>query len=118
MLYTKHATITDTNPATLFQVPAGFHAIINFVFVANHGGSTNTVDLYWDLSAVPQLYIFDGLSLNGNTNSSVGNGGGPLFVLHENESVIASTGSAGNVDVAVTFDLIEAPASLSNFNGS
>lgn len=118
MLYTKHVTLTDTTPATLFQVPSGFHAIVNFVFVANHGGSTNTVDVYWDLSAVPQLYIFDGLSLNGSSNSTLGNGGGPLFVLHENEAVKCQAGGAGNIEVAVTFDLVEAPASLSNFNGS
>ena len=55
MLYTKHATLTDTTLTTLFTVPNGFHAIVNYVFVANHGGSAQTVDLYWDLSATPQV---------------------------------------------------------------
>ena len=118
MLYTKHTTLTDATLTTLFTVPSGFHAVVKYVFVANHGGSTNTVDVYWDLSAVPQLYIFDGLSLNGNSNSTLGNGGGPLFVLHENEAVKCQAGGAGNIEVAVTFDLVEQAPALVNFNGS
>ena len=54
MLYTKHTTLTDTALTTLFTVPNGFHAIISYVFIANHGGSTNSIDLYWDVSGTPQ----------------------------------------------------------------
>ena len=118
MLYTKHATLTDTTLTTLFSVPSGFHAIVNYVFVANHGGSAQTIDLYWDLSGTPQVYIFDGKSLTGGNQTTLGNGGGAMFVLHENEAVKCQAGGAGNIEVVVTLDLIPAPAALVNFNGA
>lgn len=118
MLYTKHTKLTDTTLTTLFTVPNGFHAIVSYVFVANHGGSTNSIDLYWDLSGTPQVYIFDGTNVAGNGKETLGNGGGPVFVLHENEAVKCQAGSAGNIEVVMTFDLIDTPPALVNFNGS
>ena len=126
MLYTKHVTLTDTTLTQLFRVPNGFHAVVSYVFVANHGGSTNSIDLYWDLDTtpdstptlVPQVYIFDGTNVAGGGKETIGNGGGALFVLHQNEGVQAQATSAGNLEVVVTFDLIDIPPSLVNFNGS
>ena len=118
MLYTKHITLTDTTLTTLFTVPDGFHAIVSYVFVANHGGSTNDIDLYWDLSGTPQVYIFDGTNVAGGGKETLGNGGGPLFVLHENEAVKCQAGGSGNMEVVMTFDLLDMPPALVNFNGS
>lgn len=118
MLYTKHTTLTDTTLTTLFTAPDGFHAIVSYVFVANHGGSTNDIDLYWDLNGTPQVYIFDGTNVAGGGKETLGNGGGPLFVLHENEAVKCQAGGSGNMEVVVTFDLLDMPPALVNFNGS
>ena len=126
MLYTKHAKLTDTTLTQLFRVPSGYHAIVSYVFVANHGGSTNSIDLYWDLDTtpdstptlVPQVYIFDGTNVAGGGKQTLGNGGGPLFVLHENEGIQCQATSAGNLEVVVTFDLVEQTPALVNFNGS
>lgn len=126
MLYTKHTALTNTTLTELFRVPNGFHAVVSYVFAANHGGSTNSIDLYWDLDTtptstptlVPQVYLFDGTNISGGSKETIGNGGGPLFVLHENEGVQAQAGSSGNIEVVVTFDLINTPASLVKFNGS
>lgn len=118
MLYTKHTTLTDTTLTTLFTVPNGFHAVVSYVFVANHDGSTNDIDLYWDLSGTPQVYIFDGTNVAGGGKETLGNGGGPLFVLHENEVVKCQAGGSGNMEVVVTFDLLDMPPALVNFNGS
>jgi len=115
MLYTKHTTLTDTTLNTLFTVPNGFHAVINYVFIANHGGSTNSIDLYWDVSGTPQVYIFDGSNVSGGGQVTLGNGGGPLFVLHQGEVVKCSAQSAGTLEVVVTFDLLDMPPALVNF---
>ena len=120
MLYTKHATLLTTDTVTLFEVPKGFHAVINYIFVANHAGSTNSATLYWDAIVnslpVPQVYIYDGTNVAGGGSNTLGNGGGPLFVLHEEESLKVSAGSAGNIETAVTIDLIENPSTLTNFS--
>ena len=115
MFYTKHSTLTTTDLTTLFTVPSGFHAIINYVFIANHGGSTNSIDLYWDISGTPQSYIFDGTNVAGGGTQTLGNGGGPMFVLHEGEAVKCQAQSAGSLEVVVTFELRPQSPALVNF---
>ena len=67
----------------------------------------------------PQVYIFDDTNIAGNDRevlggqSSVG-----IFALHEGETVKAQTTAIGNVEVVVTFDLVEKPSVFVNFNGS
>lgn len=119
MYYTKHTTLTDTTEAELFAIPRGYHAYITFVFAANHGGSTNSVVVKWtDDDPVPNdlMYIFDAVTIQNGSNVTLGGQSqAPIFVLHEGEVVRCSSASAGNVEVAVTFELVENAPSLVNF---
>ena len=114
MLYTKHKELTTTTETLLFSVPAGFHVIIYYVFIANHNGSTNSASLNF-VQGSERIDIFDDANIGGGDKETLGNGGGPLFVLHEGENVNIQTGSAGDVEFAVTFELKENPAVLLNF---
>jgi len=117
MLATRHITLTDATLQEVFAVPSGFTAILTYIFVANHGVSTDTVDLYWDKASVPQVYIFDGSSLQAGERLTLGGqSASGLFVLHEGETVQAQAGSAGNMEVAVTFNLEPNDSPLLNFN--
>tara|TARA_R100001460_G_scaffold13118_4_gene29720 strand:+ start:678 stop:1247 length:570 start_codon:yes stop_codon:yes gene_type:complete len=189
MLYTKHLTITNTDLHEVFAVPNGYVCSINYIFVANHNTSTNSVDLYWDQigaseSSVPspgtttlnytftspatstylevrkngtvliegvgndytvdlvtktvtlttasasgeeytiarldpQVYIFDGTNVGGGDRLVLGGQSSlGIFALHEEETVKAQVSTIGNVEVAVTFELLEKPAVLVDFNGS
>ena len=189
MLYTKHLTITNTDLHEIFAVPNGYVCNISYIFVANHAGSTNSVDLYWDNvvaseSSVPsigtlqlnytftspatstylevkkngtvlvegaaedytvdlvtktvtlttatvsgeeytisrlepQVYIFDGTNVGGGNKEILGGQSSiGIFALHEGETVKAQTSGAGNVEVVVTFELVEKPAVFVDFNGS
>ena len=115
MLYTKHVSITTTAVSTLWTMPSGFMAVIQHIFVANHGGSTNQVNLWYESGGTPLVTIYDGVSLGSGSRLTLGNGGGPLFALHSGELVKASIDAAGDVDFAVTFELVERPSSLVNF---
>jgi hypothetical protein len=44
--------------------------------------------------------------------------GNATFVLQQGDVIKAAAGSAGNIEVVVTFDLLEAPATFVNFNGN
>jgi|TARA_S200002703_G_C3718418_1_gene220691 hypothetical protein len=116
MLYTKHIGLTDNTETTIFTVPTGFHIIIHYIFVANHGGSTKNASLHFaDSDGSNRLDIFDDESLSSGGRLTLGNGGGPMFVLHEGEVAKAQTEVSADMEFAVTFDLIEMPASLVNF---
>ena len=41
-----------------------------------------------------------------------------MFVLQPGDIIKASAGSSGNMEVVVTFDLLEAPTVFNNFNGT
>jgi len=41
-----------------------------------------------------------------------------VFVLQPGDSIKAFTTAAGDMEFVVTFDLLEAPAVFTNFNGS
>ena len=121
MYYTKHVTLTDNTLTTLFSIPTGYVVYINYVYVANHGGSTNSIDLKWTNSSnVDQVYIFDGTNItSGNKAILGGQSEAPIFVLNNGEVVKAQASQAtGNVEIAITFKLVEQPQAFSNFNGS
>jgi len=116
MLYTKHVALTDATETTLFTVPDGFHVIIYYIFIANHGGNTKTASLHFANSGgANRVDIYDQESLSSGSRLTLGNSGGPLFVLHEGEVVKVQTEASADMEFAVTFDLLEMAPTLSNF---
>ena len=118
MLTTAHTTITTTDETTLFTVPDGYVANIYYICIANHGGSANTVTLKWENSGgVDQLFFFDGDTVNGGSKETLGGQSSlPLFVIQGGEVVKCQTGSAGDVEFAVTLDLAPRAAGFNNFD--
>tara|TARA_S200002703_G_scaffold131366_1_gene118888 strand:+ start:304 stop:660 length:357 start_codon:yes stop_codon:yes gene_type:complete len=118
MFFTQHKTLTDDAETTVLTIPNGFLLHINYIFVANHGGSTNSIDLWWENSAgVDQMYFFDGTSINaGNKEILGGQSETPIFVLHQGEVVKAKAASSGDIEVAFTFNLVNQPSFLNNYN--
>ena len=118
MLTTSHTTLTSTAETTLFTVPAGYVANVFYIFVANHGGSTNTITLKWENSSgVDQLYFFDGSNIAGGAKETLGGQSSvPLFVIQAGEAVKCQTGSAGDVEFAVTLDLEPRDSGFNSFD--
>jgi len=116
MLYTKHINLTDATETTLFTVPSGFHVVIQYIFIANHAGSTKDASLHFANSGGGnRVDVFDAVNVSSGGNLTLGNGGGPLFVLHEGEVVKAQTEASSDMEFAVTFDLTYVPFTLQNF---
>jgi hypothetical protein len=116
MLYTKHINLTDATETTLFTVPSGFHAVIQYIFIANHAGSTKNASLHFANSdGGDRVDIFDDVNVSSGDNLTLSNGGGPLFVLHEDEVVKVQAEAGSDMEFAVTFDLLEMTSALVNF---
>lgn len=117
MLYTKNKNLTDTSTQTIVEIPAGYVAHWNMAFVANLHNATNSITLFVDKpSPTTDVYIYNGTNVSAKENLLID--GNAVFVLQPGDIIKASTSSAGNVEVVVTFDLLEAPAVFNNFNGS
>ena len=116
MLYTKHVQLTDATETTLFTVPTGFHAIIHYIFIANHAGSTKDASLHFaESDGSNRVDVFDAVNVASGDKQTLGNGGGPLFVLHQGEVVKVQTEASSDMEFVVTFDLTEVPPALVNF---
>jgi hypothetical protein len=116
MLYTKHIQLTDATETTLFTVPSGFHAVIQYIFIANHAGSTKTASLHFhNADGTNRVDIYDDESVGSGNKLTLGNGGGPMFVLHEGEVVKVQTEASSDMEFAITFDLFEMAPALVNF---
>ena len=114
MLYTKNINITDTNTATVLDIPEGFVGHWNMLFISNLDGSTNDVTVFVDKDPDPDLYIFDGKNVNSKDYILFSQA---TVVLQPGDIIKASTGSAGNMEVIVTIDLVYALTAFTNFNG-
>jgi hypothetical protein len=120
MLYTRHKTLTDNTEQSILTIPNGHVAHVKYVFVANHGGSTNQIDLFWETDGVADVYVFDGTSIGSGNKEILGDSGaGVVFVLSEGETVKAQASSAsGSMEVVLTIDLLPQPPVFVNFNGA
>ena len=116
MLYTKNVNLTDTSTQTIVTIPDGFVAHWNMLFVANLHNSTNDVTVFIDKpSPTNDVYIYNGTNVSSKENLLID--GNAVFVLQPGDIIKASSGSAGNMEVVVTFDLLYTPFNLNNFNG-
>lgn len=123
MLYTKNANVTTTAESTIVTIPTGYVAHWNMLYVVNLGGSTNGATLYvdkWnatqeDYATTPDIYILGGGNVSSKEYVLLSDG---VFVLQPKDKIIASTTSAGNMEFVITFDLLEAPAVFTEFNGA
>lgn len=116
MLYTKHTQLTDATETTLFTVPTGFHTVIYYIFIANHETSAKSASLHFvNSGGANRIDIFDGESIGGGGRITLGNGGGPMFILHEGEQAKIQTEAGSDMEFAVTFDLLEMSPALVNF---
>jgi len=116
MLYTKNVNLTDTSTQTLVTIPNGFVAHWTMAFVSNLHTGNNDITLFVDKTPDPDVYIFNGTNVNSNEYLLLD--GNAVFVLQPGDTIKASAGSAGNMEVVATFDLLEAPATFVNFSGT
>ena len=123
MLYTKNANVTTTGESTIVTIPDGYVAHWNMLYVVNLGGSTNGATLYvdkWseaeqDYTTIPDIYILGGGNVSSKEYILLSDG---VFVLQPKDRIMASTTAAGDMEFVITFDLLEAPAIFTNFNGA
>ena len=117
MLFTKNVNLTDTSTQTIMTVPDSFVAHWNMLFVANLHNSTNDVTVFVDKpSPTADVYIYNGTNVSSKENLIID--GNAVFVLQPGDIIKASTGGSGNMEVVVTFDLLETPSTFVNFNGN
>jgi hypothetical protein len=116
MLYTKNVNVTTANTDTpVVLIPDGYVGHWNMLFVTNVGGSTNGVGIKVVKADATVVDILGGGNLSAKDYILISDA---VFVLQGGDEIQAYTTGAGDVEFVVTFDLLEAPTTFVNFNGS
>ena len=117
-LFTKFKTLTTTDETEIVQIPKGYVAHLNVLFIGNSKVTNQNADV--------TVSLYEGKDEDGNFNNllvdladetTVAAGEYLLednfvFVLQPGEVVTAKAALAGKVRVAVTFDLLYTSALL------
>ena len=116
---TIHKTLTTTTETELFTVPEGFVVNVYYIFVHNHSGSTKGVTLKWTNhdNTEDQLYFLDDKNISDGERETLGGQSSmPLFVIQQNEVVRCSIDGTGEVEVAMTVDLLPRTPGYASFD--
>ena len=117
-LFTKFKTLTTTDETEIVQIPKGYVAHVNVLFIANSKVTNQNVDVTVSIyKGKDESGNYEDLLINVADESTVPAGEYILednfvFVLQPGEVMTAQAGLAGKVRVAVTFDLLYTSALL------
>ena len=117
-LFTKFTTLTTTDETEIVQIPTGYVAHVNVLFVANSKVTNHNVDVTVSIyKGKDEDGNYEDLLINVADESTVPAGEYLLednfvFVLQPGEVMTAQASVAGKVRVAVTFDLLYTSALL------
>ena len=120
MLVTKNINLSGTTPQTVIDVPNSFQLHLKTVYIVNSGDADNEGTLVVNKvpdpdsgATEPDLYIFNEHPLESKDTLVLGD---PVhFILNSGEVLTASATSAGDVEVAITFELVYMATVLNNF---
>lgn len=111
-LFTKFTTLTTTDETELVQIPTGYVAHLNVLFIANSKVTNQNVDVTVSIyKGKDESGNYEDLLINAADEATVPAGEYLLednfvFVLQAGEVVTAKASLAGKVRVAITFDLL------------
>lgn len=104
----KHSigkVLVPATPTTIFTVPQGYVAEVDMLFVSNHTSSNKTITVFWeDVDPAPatEIDILFQKSLNAKEFLQFSDGS---IVLQAGDSIKATSETASDYTVIVTFDL-------------
>lgn len=103
----KHSIGRTITPATLteiMQVPAGYVAEVDMLFVTNNTVSSKTIDVYWEHAHDPahHIYILQQTPVNSKAYLQFSQGS---VVFQAGDRLMATTEAASDFALIVTFDL-------------
>lgn len=113
MKFSENVNLTDTTETTLVKIPDGFSAHMTLVYASNSDSAENTVNVVVEKDGYPNINVLGGKEVPANDYCMIESFSG--FVLQPGDVVKASTGTAGNVDVLVTVDLLYSPFDLNRY---
>ena len=118
MLYTKNVNLTTTAVTEILKIPQGYIGHWNMLFISNLHNSTNDISIFIDKTPDPDAYIFLEKTVASKDYIFFPPSGNGVIVIPPGETIKANAGSAGNVEVIVTLDLVYAPFTFNGMNQS
>ena len=113
MKYTKGIELNNTTQTTVFTVPSGHVAHVEYIFLENHSANDVDMDLLIE-EGDTEIFLMDATELKSAEPTEFFRG---VFVLQAGKKMKAQLETAEDyVSIAVTFELLPAPNTLHSFD--
>ena len=113
--YSVGKTIPAATETTLLTVPEGYCAHMSLAFISNHSGNNKTFSMWWEHAhdVTHDIYIIDGRTF---VLGEFLQFSGTKIVLQAGDKIKVLSEAASDFSTIITFDLVNAPASVLSFN--
>jgi hypothetical protein len=99
--------LTANTLTTLYTVPTGCIAVINFIYVINNGSSNKTIDVDWyNTSLATKIHIMTLQSISSKSFLQIAN---PRIVLNAGDYIEATSETGSSMTIMFTVELSQSP---------
>jgi hypothetical protein len=99
--------LTANTLTTLYTVPSGCVAVINFIYIINNGTSNKTIDVDWyNASLATKIHLMALQSLSSKTFLQITD---PRIVLNAGDYIEATSETGSSMTIMFTVELSQAP---------
>lgn len=99
--------LTAATLTTLYTVPAGCVAVINFIYVINNGSSNKTIDVDWyNASLATKVHMLASHTISSKTFLQISD---PRIVLNAGDYIEATSETGSTMTIMFTVEISQAP---------
>jgi len=99
--------LTAATLTTLYTVPAGCVAVINFIYVINNGSSNKTIDVDWyNASLATKVHVLASHTISSKTFLQISD---PRIVLNAGDYIEATSETGSTMTIMFTVEISQAP---------
>jgi hypothetical protein len=111
MKFSHGDALTAGSANTILDVPAGYDAVVTYLFISNTTGSSKSIDARWTHGAV-NIDFLAGKNVGSGDFLEFGGQYGEFLVAKEGDTIILTPESASTFVSIISFELVTATPRL------
>jgi len=111
MKFSHGANLTAGSSNTILTAPAGYDAIVSYLFISNTTGSTKSIDAVWNHSGT-DIDFLAAKSLSSKEILTFGGPTGAFLVMKEGDTLSLTPEAASTFVTIVSFEFVPATPRL------
>ena len=111
MKFSHGDALTAGSANTILDVPAGYDAIVTYLFISNVGGSSKTIDARWHSNGTTIDFV-QGKNVSAGDFLTFGGESGAFLVMREGDKINLTPEAGSSFASIISFELVTATPRL------